>query len=134
MFTLRWLPVQILRTGAGRMVRGRPKWDFPLRCVCASCPGSSLGVSEEEISRNVAFYVTAQSEEAPMRKHVASLDERLEMLSQKLARELSLTRIRWHVPRIPPHAIERITLSNGLASRITNTANLAARAMQRLPV
>ena len=105
-------------------------------CVCVlsdQVSGFQRGIGKE-ISRSVVFYITAQSEEAPTRKHVASLDERLEMLSQKLARELSLTRLRWHVPRIPPHAIERIALSNGLTSRITNTANLAARAIQRLPV
>ena len=69
-----------------------------------------------------------------MRKQIATLDERLETLSQKLARELTLTRLRWHVPRVPPHAIERMGLANGLTSRIASTANLAARAIQRLPV
>jgi len=104
-------------------------------CVCP-VPDQVSGFRRDG-ERNLTkrcFYITAQSEEAPTRKHVASLDERLEMLSQKLARELSLTRLKWHVPRIAPHAIERIALSNGLTSRITNTANLAARAIQRLPV
>jgi len=102
---------------------GRPKRKYSER------------VQEEwfEVDRNGISH-SAQSEEFQTRKHVASLDERLEMLSQKLARELSLTRLRWHVPPIPPQAIDRITLSNGLTSRITNTANMAARAIQRLPV
>lgn len=96
-----------------------------------------FGVSRK-ISRDVLFaYIfiyTVQSEEAQTRKRVATLDERLETLSQKLARELSLSRVRWHVPRVPPHAIERMGLTNGFTSRITTTANMAARAIQRLPV
>jgi len=98
---------------------------FPTR-VRVSCPGSSLGVWEGNLTER-RFDIIAQSEEFQTRKHVASLDERLEMLSQKLARELSLTRLRWHIPRIPPQAIERITLTTGLV-------NLATRAIQRLPV
>jgi hypothetical protein len=69
-----------------------------------------------------------------MRKQVASLDERLETLSQKLTRELTLTRLKWHVPRVSSHTIERLGLTNGLTSRIATTASLAARAIQRFPV
>jgi len=67
-----------------------------------------------------------QSDEAQTRKHIATLDERLDILSQKLARELSMG-------RVPPHAIERMALANGFTSRISNTANMAVRAIQRIP-
>jgi hypothetical protein len=80
------------------------------------------------------IFSLAQSEEAQTRKRVATLDERFETLSQKLSRELTVIRSRWHVPRIPPQAIERMGLSSGFSSRISNTANLAARAIQRLPI
>ena len=76
--------------------------------------------------------LSAQSEEARKRKHVATLDERFETLSQKLSRELTTTR--WHIPRVAPQAIQRMGLSNGFTSRISNTANLAAWAIQRLPI
>jgi hypothetical protein len=78
------------------------------------------------------FSSSAQSEEAQTRKRVATLDERFETLSQKLSRELTIMLPRWHVPRMPSQAIERMGLSNGLGSRFSNTANLAARAIQRL--
>jgi hypothetical protein len=77
---------------------------------------------------------SAQSEEARTRKRVATLDERFETLSQKLSREFTIILPKWHVPRMPPQAIERIGLSNGLSSKFSNTANLAARAIQRLPI
>jgi len=102
---------------------GRPKRKYSER------------VQEEwfEVDRNWISY-SAQSEDAPIHKQVATLDERLETLSQKLGRELTLTRFKWHVPRVSSHTIERIGLANGFTSRIANTANLAARAIQRLPV
>jgi len=77
---------------------------------------------------------SAQSEEAQTRKRFATLDERFETLSQKLSREFTTILPRWHVPLVPPQAIERIGLSNGFSSRFSNTANLAARAIQRLPI
>jgi hypothetical protein len=76
----------------------------------------------------------AQSEEARTRKRVATLDERLETLSQKLSRELTIIGTGWHIPRVPPQAIQRMALSNGFTSRLSSTANLAARAIQRLPI
>jgi hypothetical protein len=75
--------------------------------------------------------LSAQSEEARKRKHIATLDERLETLSQKLSRELTT---RWYVPHVPTQAIQRMGLPNGFTSRISSTANLAARAIQRLPI
>ncbi|KAI9507171.1 hypothetical protein F5148DRAFT_149016 [Russula earlei] len=104
---------------------GRPKRKFSER------------VEEEwfEVDRNWMSH-SAQSEEAQLRKHVATLDERLEALSRKLSRDLTVTRPKWSVPRVTPQVIERMALANtnGFTSRITNTANLAARAIQRLPI
>lgn len=102
---------------------GRPKRKYSER------------VQEEwfEVDRHWMSH-SAQSEEAQTRKRVATLDERFETLSQKLSRELTIILPKWHVPRMPSQAIERMGLSNGLSSRFSNTANLAARAIQRLPI
>ncbi|KAI0288258.1 hypothetical protein BC826DRAFT_1039504 [Russula brevipes] len=102
---------------------GRPKRKYSER------------VQEEwfEIDRNWISH-SAQSDEAQTNKRIATLDERLETLSQKLARELSIVRSKWTVPHVPPHAIDRMALPNGFTSRLTTTANLAARAIQRLPI
>jgi predicted acylesterase/phospholipase RssA len=81
----------------------------------------------------VACLFAAQSDEAQTNKRIATLDERLETLSQKLARELSIVG-KWTVPHMPPHAVDRMALPNGFTSRLTTTANLAARAIQRLPI
>ena len=75
-----------------------------------------------------------QSEEARTRKRVATLEERFETLSQKLSRELTIIGTGWYIPRVPPQAIQRMGLPNGFTSRISSTANLAARAIQRLPI
>ncbi|KAI0299710.1 hypothetical protein B0F90DRAFT_1726542 [Multifurca ochricompacta] len=87
-----------------------------------------------EVDRNGMSY-SAQSEEARARRHASTLDERLEALSEMLAEENAVARIRRIIPRVPPQAvIECVTLSSGLSSRFTSTANLAARVMHRLPV
>jgi len=94
---------------------GRPKRKFSER------------VQEEwfEIDRNWVSH-SIQSDEAQTRKHIATLDERLDILSQKLGPELSMA-------RVPPHAIERMAIANGFTSRISNTTNLASRTIQRIP-
>jgi hypothetical protein len=81
----------------------------------------------------LVFFFLAQSEEAQSRKQIATLDERLEALSQKLSSELTVIRTKW-IPRVPPQAIQRMGIANGFSSRLSNTANLAARAIQRLPI
>jgi hypothetical protein len=96
-------------------------------CVCV-CTVDKEGAGPSSFRLSLS----AQSEEARKRKQVATLDERLETLSQKLSRELTTTR--WHIPRVAPPAIQRMGLSNGFTSRISNTANLAAWAIQRLPI
>ncbi|KAH9991438.1 hypothetical protein BJV77DRAFT_1007432 [Russula vinacea] len=87
---------------------GRPKRKYSER------------VQEEwfEIDRNWVSH-SAQSEEARTRKRVATLDERFETLSQKLSRELTIIGTGWHIPRVPPQAIQRMGLPNGFTSRIS---------------
>lgn len=96
------------------------------------CAGRLFGMTEGVI-RALRLFLE-QSEESQTRKHVATYDERLEVISQKLAREFSIASAWRHIKRVPPEAIERIALSNGLSSRITSTAGLAAWAIQRLPI
>ena len=75
----------------------------------------------------------AQSEEAETRKHTASFDERLEVISQKLAHELSAAGTWRHFPHAASEAIERVALTNGFPSRMTSTG-FAAWAIRHLPL
>lgn len=65
-----------------------------------------------------------------MRRCAATLDERFDRLSQKLARELPVARLKRVVPRVPPQAIERMALGSSFSlQRIANAANLASRTL-----
>ncbi|KAI0260959.1 alpha/beta-hydrolase [Gloeopeniophorella convolvens] len=74
----------------------------------------------------------AQSPENHLR--LLTMNERFEALSRKLADELPVARARRSVPRVPSQAFERMATRTGLTSRVANTASLAARALQRLPI
>ncbi|KAH8986317.1 alpha/beta-hydrolase [Lactarius akahatsu] len=80
-----------------------------------------------EVDRYGMSY-SAQSEEGRMRRCGVTLDERFDLLSQKLLRELPVARLRRAVPRVPPPAIERMALASSFPlQRIANTASLASR-------
>ncbi len=62
-----------------------------------------------------------------MRRCTATLDERFDLLSQKLERERPAARLKRRVPRVPPPAIERLALVSSYSfQRIANTANFAS--------
>jgi hypothetical protein len=72
---------------------------------------------------------TEQSEEGRMRRS-ATLDERFDRLSQQLALEFPVARLKRHLPRMPPPAIERMALANSFSfQRIANAATLATRSL-----
>lgn len=74
------------------------------------------------------MFFSEQSEEGRRRKCATTLDERFDRLSQKLARELPVARIRRVVLRSPPPAIERMAFGNSSPlQRIANAASLASR-------
>jgi len=83
-----------------------------------------------EVDRNGISY-SEQSEEGRMRKCAATLDERFDRLSRKLARELPVARLkRVIIPRSPPPAIERMAFASSFPfQRIANAASLASRNM-----
>ena len=61
-----------------------------------------------------------------MRKYAATLDERFDLLSRKLAREFPVVRLKRVIPRSPPPAIERMAFANSFPlQRIANAASLA---------
>lgn len=63
-----------------------------------------------------------------MRKCAATLDERFDRLSQKLARELPVVCLKRVIPCTPPPAIERMAFANSLPfQRIANAASLVSR-------
>ncbi|KAI9449645.1 alpha/beta-hydrolase [Lactarius psammicola] len=69
-----------------------------------------------EVDRNGMSY-SAQSEEGRVRRCAATLDERFDRLSRKLAREF------------PPPVFERMALDNSFPQRISNAANVASRTL-----
>ncbi|KAH9059308.1 alpha/beta-hydrolase [Lactarius vividus] len=82
-----------------------------------------------EVDRYGMSY-SAQSEEGRMRRCGVTLDERFDLLSQKLLRELPVARLKRAVPRVPPPAIERMALASSFPlQRIANTASLASRTL-----
>lgn len=81
-----------------------------------------------EVDRNGISY-SEQSEEGRMRRS-ATLDERFDRLSQQLALEFPVARLKRHLPRMPPPAIERMALANSFSfQRIANAATLATRSL-----
>jgi hypothetical protein len=64
-----------------------------------------------------------------------TFDERLEMISQKLACEFPIAGTWQRFPKVSSaEAIECMTLTNAFSPRIPSTASFAAWAFRRLPV
>lgn len=60
----------------------------------------------------------------------ATLDERFDRLSQQLALEFPIARMKRPLPRMPPTAIERMAIGNTFSfQRIANVATMATRSM-----
>lgn len=65
-----------------------------------------------------------------MRRCAATLDERFDRLSRKLAREFPVMRLERAVPRVPQPAIAHMALDSSFPlQRIANIANLASRTL-----
>jgi hypothetical protein len=81
------------------------------------------------------FSFSAQSEEAETRKRSVTFDERLEMISQKLAREFTMAGTWQHFPEVSSaEAIECMSFTDGFSSRISSTAGFTSWALRRLPM
>ena len=82
----------------------------------------------QDTRTNTHFFCTEQSEEGQRRRSAATLDERFDRLSQQLARELPVARLKRHVPRAPPPAIEHMAIANSFSlQRLANVATLTSR-------